>query len=253
MPQAPLAGTVLEIRDVSKRFGAIVANDAITMDVARGSIVGLIGPNGSGKTTLFNSIVRNHRIDAGCVRFQGRDLAGLTTSQIARLGLIRTYQNAHVYEGLTCTQNMLISVSHAHEGHGALLGKPDARAAGRAAELLAFVGLTQKAYVSAGSLSYGERKLLELAMALMSEPRMLLLDEPTAGVNPGMIDRVIDRIRLAVRSFGITVMIIEHNMRVVMDLAQQIHFLAHGKLLASGTPAEIRANARVIDTYLGAR
>jgi ABC-type branched-subunit amino acid transport system ATPase component len=253
MPQAPARETLLEIRDLRKHFGGIVANDGISLDVRRGSIVGLIGPNGSGKTTLFNSIVRQHRVEGGQVRFEGRDLAALTSPQIARMGLIRTYQQAHVYEALTSRENLLISVSHAREGYGALLRKAGGPSTRKAAELLDFVGLADKSDELAGQLSYGERKLLELAMALMSDPQMLLLDEPTAGVNPAMIDRVIDRVRVASRSFGITLMIIEHNMRVVMDLAHEIHCLAHGKLLASGTPAQIRSDARVIDAYLGVR
>ena len=245
--------SLLEIRDLTKRFGGIVANDAVNLDVAHGTVAGLIGPNGSGKTTLFNSIVRQHRPDSGRVTFAGRDLADLTSAEIARLGLVRTYQDAHVYGGLTCEENMLISVSHAAERYADLLRRRDSRSAARAAELLAFVGLERKSDAVAEHLSYGERKLLELAMALMSEPQMLLLDEPTAGVNPSMIDQVVDRVSLAVRSFGITLLLIEHNMRVVMALADEVHCLAHGRLLASGSPAQIRADPRVIDAYLGTR
>ena len=253
MPQSDAPRRILEIRELHKRFGGIVANDGISLDVAHRSIVGLIGPNGSGKTTLFDAIARLHRVDSGTVRFDGLDLAALGPAQVARLGIARTHQHAQIYEGLTCAQNLLVSVTHAHERWRVMLFRKDAAAASRAAELLDFVGLARKAADRAGVLSYGERKLLELAMALMAQPRMLLLDEPTAGVNPAMIDRVVDRIRVAASTFGITLMIIEHNMRVVMDLADQVHCLAHGKLLASGTPAQIRTDARVVDAYLGVR
>ena len=202
---------------------------------------------------MFNSITGQHRIDAGLVRFDGRQLDGLSSAQIARLGLVRTFQQAHVYDGITCLQNMAISASHAAEGPGAMLRRFPAELSGRAIGLLEFVGLGAKHDAPARNLSYGERKLLEIAMGLMNEPKMLLLDEPTAGVNPPLINPIVERLRRSNASFGIALLIIEHNLRVVMDLADRIYCLAHGKLLASGTPQEIRADARVIDAYLGAR
>lgn len=244
---------MLEVRNLRKAFGGVVANDDVNLDVPRGGIVGLIGPNGSGKTTLFNSIVGHHRIDAGVVRFDGRHLDGLNVPQIARLGLVRTFQQAHVFDGMTCLQNMGISASHAREGFSAMSGRLPLEIAHRALGLLDFVGLGGKRDAPAGELSYGERKLLELAMGLMNEPKMLLLDEPTAGVNPALINHIVDRLGRANASLGITLLIIEHNMRVVMDLAHHIHCLAHGKLLASGAPKEIRADPRVIEAYLGPR
>jgi ABC-type branched-subunit amino acid transport system ATPase component len=244
---------VLELRSVRKTFGGVVANDEITVDVPRGAIVGLIGPNGSGKTTLFNSIVGAHPIDGGSVRFDGLELSRFGVAQIARLGLLRTFQQAHVYDGLTCLQAMQVSVSHTDEAVSAMFLKYPAEIEDRALGLLDFVGLGEQRDFLAGNLSYGQRKLLEFAMALMNQPRMLLLDEPTAGVNPTLINSVIERLRRANRVLGITLLIIEHNMRVVMDLAEHIHCLAHGKLLASGTPDEIRSDPRVIEAYLGAR
>ena len=248
-----MTDNVLELRDLSKSFGGVVANDAITLDVARGAIVGLIGPNGSGKTTLFNSIAGQHRTDRGSVRFDGHALAGMMVPEIARLGLARTFQQAHVYSGMTCIQNMQVSTSHAGEKPGAMLEKIPSRVTDKGFELLDFVGLADAHDQSAGTLSYGQRKLLEFAMALMSEPTLLLLDEPTAGVNPTMIGSVLDALRGANRSLGITLVVIEHNMRVVMELADRIHCLARGRLLASGTPEDIRSDARVIDAYLGAQ
>jgi branched-chain amino acid transport system ATP-binding protein len=240
------------VRNVRKVFGGVVANDAISLSVARGSIVGLIGPNGSGKTTLFDSITGHHRIDAGEVRFDGRRVSGLTIAEIARLGAVRTFQQAHVCGGMTCLENMAISGSHAGEGYAALLGRFTRAIRDKAAALLDFAGLGDKLGSQARDLSYGQRKLLEFAMALMNEPKMLLLDEPTAGVNPALIDHIVERLARVNASGGITLLIIEHNMRVVMHLAQRIHCLAHGKLLASGTPAEIRTDPRVRDAYLGA-
>jgi branched-chain amino acid transport system ATP-binding protein len=252
-PIMPVTETLLQVRGLSKAFGGVIANDAIDLDVPRGAIVGLIGPNGSGKTTLFNSIVGHHPVDAGSVRFDGREIAGLAPSQVARLGLVRTFQQAHVYDGMTCLENMQISASHTGEAVAAMFGRFPRDLTDKARSLLEFVGLADHAEVAAGSLSYGQRKLLEFAMALMNEPKMLLLDEPTAGVNPTLINSVIDRLRRANASLGITLLVIEHNMRVIMNLADHIHCLARGRLLASGPPAAIRADARVIDAYLGAR
>jgi len=245
--------SLLEVRDVSKTFGGVIANDAISIDVRRGGIVGLIGPNGSGKTTLFNSIVGAHRIDGGSVRFEGRELSRLGMPEIARLGLVRTYQQAHVYDGMSCLGNMQISASHANESLSAMLRRFSADVTERAMRLLDFVGLADHADEVAGNLSFGQRKLLELSMALMNEPRMLLLDEPTAGINPTLINSVIDRLKRANEAFGITLLVIEHNMRVIMDVAEHIYCLAHGRLLAAGAPDEIRNDQRVIDAYLGAR
>jgi len=247
------AETLLEVREATKMFGGVVANDAISIDVPRGGIVGLIGPNGSGKTTLFNSIVGAHAIDSGSVRFAGRELARLRMPEIARLGLLRTYQQAHVYDGMTLRANMQISTSHSGERAFAMAGRFSPGVTEKALHLLEFVGLVEMRDEIAGNLSYGQRKLLELAMALISEPQMLLLDEPTAGINPAMIEHVIGYLKRANAALGITLLVIEHNMRVIMDIAEHLYCLAHGRLLAAGTPGEIRRDQRVIDAYLGAR
>ena len=191
------SANLLEVRDLRKTFGGVVANDAISIDVPRGAIVGLIGPNGSGKTTLFNSIVGHHPIDGGSVRFEGRELARLGVPEVARLGLLRTFQQAHVYDGMTCVRNMQVSTSHAGERLFAMLRRFPPEVTDKANGLLDFVGLTALRDEVAGNLSYGQRKLLELAMALMNEPKMLLLDEPTAGINPTLINSVIDRLKQA--------------------------------------------------------
>jgi ABC-type branched-subunit amino acid transport system ATPase component len=244
---------MLEVSGLRKRFGGIVANDDVSIEVEAGSVVGLIGPNGSGKTTLFNCIVGDQRADAGSVRFAGTDLAGRSTAEIARLGLVRTFQQAHVYERLTCLENVEVSMCRAPGAYGALARESEPALSANGMRLLALVDLEDKAGEIAGRLSFGQRKLLELAMALANEPRMLLLDEPTAGINPALIGRVLDRLREVRTSLGVTMVVIEHNMRVVMELAEKIYCLAHGRVLACGTPDEIRGDARVIEAYLGAR
>jgi branched-chain amino acid transport system ATP-binding protein len=242
---------LLEIRDVSKSFGGIAANRSVSLDIEQGRIVGLIGPNGSGKTTLFNSVVGLHPIDSGSIRFEGREISRLRVPAIARLGLIRTFQQTRVYGAMTCVQNMLISLPHRRISWGSMFSDFADAERDRADALLEFVGLASKRQLAAGELSFGQQKLLEFAMALMSEPRLLLLDEPTAGINPTLINGLIDRLRRANAEFGVTLFVIEHNMRVIMNLAEHIYCLAHGELLAEGPPAAIRDDRRVIDAYLG--
>ena len=241
----------LEVRHLTKRFGGVVANKDVSITVPAGSIVGLIGPNGSGKTTLFNCIVGYHPIDCGTITFAGREVARLRLPHIARLGLIRTFQQTRVYRNMTAMQNMQVSAPHAGTGPRALFARASAKVNEKAESLLDFVGIYDKRFLRAGGLSFGEQKLLELAMALMNQPAMLLLDEPTAGINPTLINSVIDRLRRANTDLGITLLIIEHNMRAIMALAQYIYCLAHGEVLASGSPAQIQNDPRVVDTYLG--
>jgi branched-chain amino acid transport system ATP-binding protein len=243
---------ILDVRDVSKSFGGVVANHNITLNVPNGSITGLIGPNGSGKTTLFNSIVGFHPIDSGSVTFEERDISRLRVAEVARLGLLRTFQQTRIYGKMSCMENMEISVPHTHEGLRTMFSKYPRAVTERAEELLEFVGLYAKRHLRAGELSFGQQKLLELAMALMNQPKLLLLDEPTAGVNPVLINSLIDRLKRINSEIGITLFVIEHNMRVIMDLAEHIYCLAHGQLLAAGPPDEIRTNQRVINAYLGA-
>jgi branched-chain amino acid transport system ATP-binding protein len=243
---------MLEVQGVTKAFGGVVANNNITLTVPKGKIVGLIGPNGSGKTTLFNSIVGYHAIEAGSIRFGGRELSTLRVAQIARLGLLRTFQQTRIFGKMTCMQNMLVSVPRAHHTWRFMLRRVAPQDVDRAEELLQFVGLYVKRFLRAGELSFGQQRLLELAMALMSQPQMLLLDEPTAGINPTLINGLMNRLRRANREFGITLLVIEHNMRVIMNLAEYIYCLAHGELLAEGKPEQVRKDRRVIDAYLGA-
>ena len=245
--------SILEVNNVSKFFGGVKANVDISISVEQGSIVGLIGPNGSGKTTLFNSIVGTHPIDKGSIKFNGMEVSQLPIPVVAKLGLLRTFQQTRIYGKLNCIDNMLISHKTDKEGFLSVFSKIPKELNDKAENLLNFVGLYQKRKLRAGDLSFGQQKLLELAMALMNEPEMLLLDEPTAGINPTLINGIIDRLIKVNQDFGITLLVIEHNMRVIMQLAENIFCLAHGKMLANGTPDEIKNDKRVIDAYLGAQ
>jgi len=247
-----MSGAIIEVRGVTKAFGGVIANHDVSLKVAPGGITGLIGPNGSGKTTLFNSIVGQHPIDAGSILFEGREISRLKVQQIARLGMLRTFQQTRIFSKMDCIQNLLISLPHRESGWRNMFGHYPREVIEKADRLLEFVGLYSKRMLIAGSLSFGQQKLLEFAMALMNEPKVLLLDEPTAGINPTLINGLIDRLKRANKEFGITLFVIEHNMRVIMNLASHIYCMSHGELLASGSPAEIRDDQRVIDAYLGA-
>ena len=245
--------SILEVNNVSKFFGGVKANEDISLTVEQGSIVGLIGPNGSGKTTLFNSIVGTHPIDKGSIKFDGTEVSELPVPVVAKLGLLRTFQQTRIYGKLNCIENMLISNKSQEKGLLNVFSKIPSELTDKAENLLNFVGLYQKRKLRAGDLSFGQQKLLELAMALMNEPKMLLLDEPTAGINPTLINGIIDRLIKVNKEFGITLLVIEHNMRVIMQLAQKIFCLAHGQMLAEGTPEQIKNDKRVINAYLGAK
>ena len=247
-----MSAPVVEVQGVTKAFGGVVANRNVSLKVAEGSITGLIGPNGSGKTTLFNSIVGQHPVDAGSIRFSGEEISRLSVQQIARLGMLRTFQQTRIFSKMDCVQNLLISLPHREASWSHMFRKYPPEMIEKAERLLEFVGLYSKRQLVAGSLSFGQQKLLEFAMALMNEPKVLLLDEPTAGINPTLINGLIDRLKRANEEFGITLFVIEHNMRVIMNLAEYIYCLAHGELLAEGSPEEIRNDQRVIDAYLGA-
>jgi len=244
--------SILEVHGVRKTFGGVVANNDISLKVPEGRIIGLIGPNGSGKTTLFNSIVGYHPIDAGTIRFEGDEISKLRVPQIARRGMLRTFQQTRIYGKMTCVQNMLISVPQREATWYSMFSRLDSEDTQKAESLLEFVGLYSKRRLRAGDLSFGQQKLLEFAMALMTKPKMLLLDEPTAGINPTLINGLMNRLQRVNTEFGITLFVIEHNMRVIMNLAEYIYCLAHGELLAEGKPDQIQNDQRVIDAYLGA-
>ena len=243
---------IIQVRDVNKSFGGVIANRDISIDVEEGKITGLIGPNGSGKTTLFNSIVGYHPIDSGTILFENHEISKLRVQKIARLGVLRTFQQTRIYSKMNCVKNMLISSAHHNTRWMDMFTQYPQELTERAEKLLEFVGWYGKRFLISGDLSFGQQKLLEFAMALMNEPKVLLLDEPTAGINPTLINGLIDRLKRANHEFGITLFLIEHNMRVVMNLADSIYCLAHGEMLAHGTPDEIKQDQKVIDAYLGA-
>ena len=247
-----MSDVIIDVQGVSKNFGGVKANTDVSMQVQRGGITGLIGPNGSGKTTLFNSIVGYHPIDAGSIRFEGQEISKMKVQQIARLGLLRTFQQTRIYGAMNGVENMLISLPHRKMSLWDALKTNTKEDYEKADRLLEFVGLYEKRFLKSGDLSFGQQKLLEFAMALMNEPTCLLLDEPTAGINPTLINGLIDRLKRANEEFGITLFVIEHNMRVIMNLAESIYCLAHGEMLAHGSPDEIQNNQDVIDAYLGA-
>jgi len=247
-----MSSNIIEVSDVSKAFGGVQANQDISMTVEDGLITGLIGPNGSGKTTLFNSIVGYHPIDKGSIKFEDREISKLRVQKIAQLGLLRTFQQTRIFKNMNCMDNMLIAIPVRKMRIWDMFQRSEAEERERAEMLLDFVGLYEKRKLISGSLSFGQQKLLEFAMALMNEPKVLLLDEPTAGINPTLINGLIDRLKKANSEFGITLLIIEHNMRVIMNMADHVYCLAHGKLLASGPPEQIQNDQRVIDAYLGA-
>ena len=242
---------ILEIKNLSKYFGGLAAVSNCSLKVKQGTITGIIGPNGSGKTTLFNSIVGTHPIDQGSIVFDNTEVSEMPVPAVAKLGLLRTFQQTKIYTKLNCVENMLIS--HKASDSGFIFAKIPADLTEKAENLLNFVGLYQKRKLRAGDLSFGQQKLLELAMALMNEPKMLLLDEPTAGINPTLINGIIDRLIKINSDYGITLLVIEHNMKVIMSLAQKIFCLAHGKMLAEGSPDQIKNDKRVVDAYLGAQ
>ncbi len=243
---------IIEIDGLSKSYGGVVANKDISLKVKKGGITGLIGPNGSGKTTLFNSIVGYHPVDSGSILFSGQDISKFRVQEIARLGLLRTFQQTRIYAKMNCIENMQVSIPHRKAGFWDMFSSRDETTIERSERLLEFVGLYEKRWLRAGDLSFGQQKLLEFAMALMNEPTVLMLDEPTAGINPTLINGLIDRLKRANEEFGITLFVIEHNMRVIMNLADHIYCLAHGQMLAEGKPDEIQNDQRVIDAYLGA-
>ena len=242
---------IIEVKNVSKSFGGVNANIDITLNVKKGSITGIIGPNGCGKTTLFNSIVGYHPIDNGSIIFNNREVSKLLVGDIARLGLLRTFQQTRIFSEMNCVDNMQISVSHREDNFMDIFASRRGEIKEKAEHLLDFVGLFSKRFLISGDLSFGQQKLLEFAMALMNEPKALLLDEPTAGINPTLINGLIDRLRKANEELGITLCVIEHNMRVIMQLAENIYCLANGKMLANGKPLELQNNKKVIDAYLG--
>ncbi len=240
---------LLQATDVTKAFGGIQALTGCSISVEQGSITGLIGPNGSGKTTLFNVITGYERADTGAVSYRDTDITRFGPDKVFGMGIGRTFQLTRIFPRLTVTENMHIAIRR--KGWMSLLSRWSVgQEHERALRLLEFVGISHLRDAPAGSLSYGQRKLLELAFILIAEPQMILLDEPAGGINPTLIGQLSDRIR-ELNKQGVTFLIVEHNMEFVMGLCDKVMVMHRGAKLAEGTPAAVRANPAVLEAYLG--
>jgi len=250
--------SILETRNVTKRFGGLSAVDRVTVEIPEGSIYSIIGPNGAGKTTLFNCITGFYPADQGDILFLDQSLIGLSPDRITQRGISRTYQNIRLFPAMTALENILVGAHPRLKSNlvDAFLHTPRQRAEEKAAlekaqELLDFVGLKGKGDLLASGLPYGEQRRLEMARAMANQPKIILLDEPTAGMNPNESRSMMRFIQNLRDEMGITILLIEHDMKVVMGISEFIYVLDFGQLIAKGTPEEIQKNPQVIESYLG--
>jgi branched-chain amino acid transport system ATP-binding protein len=253
-----MSAPLLEIRDLSHSFGGLCAVQEFSLDIAPGELVGLIGPNGAGKTTVFNLITGVYRASAGTIRLGGQELVGLAPHAIARLGVARTFQNIRLFRDLPVLDNVRTALD-GHARYGAFealarigrFGAEERRTINEARELLALLKLDHLAGEAACNLPYGLQRRLEIARALALRPRLLLLDEPAAGMNPNEIGQLMEFIAWVRDHFKLTILLIEHQMRLVMGICERLAVLDFGATIAAGTPAEVRVHPKVLEAYLG--
>ena len=249
---------LLEVKQLTKHFGGLTAVGDVTLELNEGELVGLIGPNGAGKTTLFNLLTGVYEPSEGTITLDGHLLNGKQPYKIASLGLGRTFQNIRLFKDLTVLDNVLIAFSNHHKKHvfASFLRLPafyknEEALKAKAIDLLKIFDLDRDADTLAKNLAYGQQRRLEIVRALATEPKILFLDEPAAGMNPQETAELTDLIRRIKEEFKITIMLIEHDMNLVMDVTERIYVLEYGRLIAHGTPSEIKTNKRVIEAYLG--
>jgi ABC-type branched-subunit amino acid transport system ATPase component len=248
---------LLSARGLNKSFGGVHAVRDVSYDIAVGSVFAIIGPNGAGKSTMLNLISGVYHPDSGSLSFGGRDLGGLPAHRRVRLGIARTFQKIRLFRPLSVLENVIAGF-HVHHDipawqyltHGPAFRRHQARCRSEAMDLLAFAGLATQRDTRAGSLSYGEQRMLELARALATKPRLLLIDEPAAGLNGAEVDRLLDRI-LTIRRNGVTVVVVEHNMQLVMNVADRILVMDYGQHLFEGVPEDVQKHPAVVAAYLG--
>ena len=250
---------LLEVKNLTKRFGGFTAVSKVDLAVPQGAVHGIIGPNGSGKSTLFNLISGVYKPEPGAtVMFDGQDITAKVSHEIARLGVARTFQMLRIFQGMSVIENMLVG-HHAmirYPMATAVIGSPgvwreERRVRAEMMELLAFIGLADYAEMPAGELSGGQRRLLALGRAMAAKPKLLMLDEPGAGLSPANVDILLDTVLQLRKRFGLTVIIIEHILKLVMDTCEIVSVLEHGEKIAEGPPEAIKKNHRVIEAYLG--